>query len=120
MKKTFTALAALSLISCAPLGLSGLGPAPIADRTVTDERVALGVETLYQGWRATVETGVDLGLIRGATAGRVQQLDRDIYAAVLVARQAYDAGNSATYAEAAARVARLIAEGSRLIQGDNA
>lgn len=121
LKRLLAPLAALALLSgCAALSTAiSSGPGTVADQTVTDERVALGVETLYQGWTSMVTTGVELGLIRGDLAARLQDYDRRIYAAVLLARQAYDAGNAASYAQATAQASALIAEATALINGGN-
>lgn len=111
-------LAPLALLTgCAGLGTLPPGPGTVADQTINDERAALGVEVMYQGWRSAVTTGVELGLVKGELAGRLQALDTRIYAAVGVARRAYDAGQSASYAMAAAQVAELIAEGTNLMKG---
>jgi len=117
MLKTLVAAlcAPLLLVSCAPMAGT---PTELANTTIVDERAALGVETLYKGWVAMVDTALDLDLLRGERAARVEALDKDIYAAVQVARQAYDAGNAASYADATARVTALIATASALIQGD--
>ncbi len=117
LKRLLAPLAALALLS----GCAGLlnGPGEVADTTITDERVALGVETLYQGWVASVETGVDLGLIKGQLAARMQDYDRRIYTSVLLARRAYDAGNSSSYAVAVAEVASLISQAMSLVRGED-
>jgi hypothetical protein len=121
LKRLLAPIAALALLG----GCAGLtsaitsGPATVADQTVADERVALGVETMYQGWNTMVTTGVELGLIRGPLAGRLQDYDRRIFAAVQLARQAYDAGNAASYAQATAQASALIAEATALINGGN-
>lgn len=121
LKRLLAPIAALALLG----GCAGLtsaitsGPATVADQTVADERVALGVETMYQGWNAMVTTGVELGLIHGSLAGRLQDYDRRIFAAVQLARQAYDAGNAASYAQATAQASALIAEATALINGGN-
>jgi hypothetical protein len=117
LKRFLAPLAALALLSGCAL-TNAPGPGPVADQTIVDERVALGVETVYQGWVAFVETGVDLGLIKGPLAATMQDYDRRIYTSVLLARQAYDAGNTATYAEATAAATQLIAEAMALVRGD--
>lgn len=120
LKRLLAPIAALALLGgCSFLTNPPTSPGQVADQTTADERVALGVETLYQGWTAMVTTGVELGLIHGDLAAKVQDYDTRIYAAVRVARQAYDAGNAQSYAAATAQVTSLIAEANALIKGGN-
>jgi hypothetical protein len=112
MKKSLLApLAALALAAsgCTLLGLPS-SPQAASDATVKDEQAALAVETMYAGWRAFVETGVDLGLIRGELAARMAAYDNRIYGYVKIARQAYDAGQTASYQAAVGSARALIAE----------
>lgn len=62
------------------------------------------VERVYKLSRTIGELGVDAGVIRGATATRLAALDNSLYAGLLRARSAYQAGN----------LALLIAEKSNL------
>lgn len=115
MKRLLAPLIALSLAApalsgCALFGLPS-SPRVAAESTVADESTALKIETIYKGWRAFVETGVDLGVIRGATAAKMQDYDNRIYAWVRVGRTAYAAGNSASYQDAVGKVRELVAEG---------
>lgn len=120
-------LAALALATsgCALLGIPS-SPQAASDATIKDEQAALAVETMYAGWRAFVETGVDLGLIKGDLAARMQVYDNRIYAYVKVARHAYDTGQTASYQAAVNSARNLIAEAmaaskvvaSRTGQGD--
>lgn len=111
------ALAPLALATSGCALLNAPGPGTVADQTIVDERAALGVETIYSGWRAFVETGVDLGLIKGDMAARMQDYDTRIYAYVRVARQAYDTGNTASYNEAVAAATNLVAEAMAAYKG---
>ncbi len=96
--------AALALSSCA--GLSGIvsrlptAPVGVADQNTLDERGALAVELAYQAANRAAEALVDGGLIEGASATRVAELDRKAFAAVQAARRAYDTGNAASYTDA--------------------
>lgn len=104
---------------CLPLALMACGgvtsainsipasPAAVADSSTLDEQGALAAELAYKAARVAVETGVDAGLIRGATAAKVAKLDRQAFAALGLVRKAYDAGNAASYTSAltAARAA---------------
>lgn len=84
--------------SCAPLG----SPAAVSDATKADEQAALAVELAYKAARTAAEMAVDLGAVKPGTplAKRIAAADRTAYAAVLAAREAYEAGNAADYATA--------------------
>jgi hypothetical protein len=117
MRKIFlVALAPLALCGCGALGaLTGIpsAPAVVAEQTVLDEQGALAVELAYKAVRLAVETGVDAELIKGQRAAQIAELDNKAYAAVLVARRAYRAGNATSYgaalAEAREAITQLIA-----------
>jgi len=100
--KFFAVLAALALGACAPGGLASVPPSPgsAADQTVLDEQGALAAELAYKAARVAVETGVDAGIIRGASAARFAALDAQAYAALGRVRTAYRIGNARSYADA--------------------
>ncbi len=81
-------------------------PAPVAaaDRTVLDEQAMTSVELAYKAARIAVETGVDAGLIKGAAAARVADLDNRAFLALGVVRGAYRTGNAASYQAALTEV----------------
>lgn len=99
----------LATSACSLFGLPS-SPQTASDTTVKDEQAALAIETAYKGWVAFIETGVDLGLIKGDMAAKMQVYDNRIYAYVKVARQAYDTGQTASYQEAVFKARALIAE----------
>lgn len=92
-------------------------PVALADTTTIDERAALTVEIAYKATGALVEAAVDAGRIKGATALRVDAIDAEAARWVGAARSAYDAGNAAGYAEAAAKAGPLIAQLRSLVLG---
>lgn len=103
MKRIYlTVAAALALAACGPLTPPASIPAPvtIADRTTADEQLASSVEVAYSAWRFAVELGVDTGVFKGAAAATLAKVDRDVYAAVLVARSAYQTANATDFAAA--------------------
>lgn len=111
-----TALAALSLSSCAALSnaaAQGAGlpesPVAVAGLTVRDEQALLGAELAYKAARIAAEIGVDAGMITGARATQFRDLNRRAYAALQIARTAYRAGNASSYWAAIAE-ARGIAD----------
>lgn len=106
------AMVLVLLSGCAGLGSVASPPPPVelANRTVLDEQGALAVELAYKAARLAGETAVDAGLVKGATAQRVAALDLQAYSAVLAVRQAYRAGNAASYAEALVRGQSAITE----------
>lgn len=104
MRLLLPLFAAVLLSGCAGLGgfVSGLpaSPGEVADQTTLDERGAIAVEIAYQAAARAAEALTDAGLIEGADAVRVAELDQKAFAAVQTARRAYAAGNAASYAEA--------------------
>lgn len=104
MKKRLilASIAALALSGCGLQGMTTTPPPPatVADKTVLDEQALLSLELAYKAARIAVETGVDAGIIKGATATRFAALDNAAFLGLAVARQAYSAGNARSYAEA--------------------
>ena len=116
--RVLPALLALSLCGCASLGLaSGAPPNPasVANATTLDERGAIAVEIAYQAAARATEALTDAGLIEGAAATRIAELDRKAFTAVQAARRAYDAGNATSYADAIRSARTEIASLLRLI-----
>ena len=114
MKRLIALCLPLALMACG--GVTGAiksspaSPAVVADSTALDEQGALAAELAYKAARVAVETGVDAGLIRGATAAKVATLDRQAFAALGVARKAYAAGNASSYASALTAARSAIAD----------
>jgi len=111
MRKLMLAAAlAVSLPGCATIPTA---PADLANQTKLDEQAALSIELAYQAAALAVSTAADLGVLRGANASKAAEIDRRAYSAVKSVRAAYDAGNSASYANALifarAEVASLLA-----------
>lgn len=88
------ALALTSLTACASIPAA---PVEVANKTVLDERAAIGVELAYKASRLAIETAVDAGLVKGQRAAAIAELDRTAYKAVLAARAAYRTGNALAY-----------------------
>jgi hypothetical protein len=78
-----------------------------ADRTTLDERAASAAELAYKAARTACELAVDLGTIKGATATRFRELNRQAYAALGKVRAAYRAGNARSYTAALDEAASL-------------
>lgn len=83
-------------------------PGAIADRTVLDEKAAIGVENGYQAAVALVRAANAAGLLDQEARLRFADLDNLAYAQVQRVRQAYDAGNAASYAQAVSVAQPLI------------
>lgn len=92
-------------------------PATIADTTTLDETGAIGVEVAYKAFRTAMELAVDAGMLKGATALRVRDLDNRAYALVSAARAAYRAGNAATYSAAVDEALSVITSATAAIAG---
>lgn len=91
-----TCALALPLAACEAF-TTGTVPAPstISDRTKADEQAAVTAHLAYKSWRLAVETGVKSGLIKGTLAGRVADLDNQIFKALSAVDAAYSGGNAA-------------------------
>ena len=99
-----------ALPACTPVNTIPPAPAAVADKTVLDEQGALAAELAYKAARIAIETGVDAGLIRGATATKIAALDAKAYAALKIVRQAYAAGNATSYASGLATARAAISD----------
>lgn len=110
MRMLIAAVLAVALSACTtnvpPLATAGAvaadaagiaPPVSLADRTSADEKAMMAVEVAYKAARTVGEIGVDAGLIKGATATRVAQLDNRAYAALQAARSAYRLGNAESW-----------------------
>lgn len=106
MKKLLlaSALALAPLTGCATVPT---GPGQVADRTILDERVAIGAELAYKAARIACEFAVDAGIIAGPRATQFRQLNTQAYNAVLAVRAAYRAGNAQDFAVAVAEAQGL-------------
>ena len=104
------------LQGCSPAQIAE-GPANTANATVLDEKAVLGAELAYKAMRTAGTLAVDHGLLVGADAAKVAAIDSKAYAALKLARQAYEAGNAADYATATAQALQLIGEAQLVISG---
>ena len=104
MKRLIALCLPLALMACGGVGETinslSASPAAVADSTTLDEQGALAAELAYKAARVAIETGVDAGFIKGATAAKVAKLDQRAFTALGVVRKAYAAGNATSYASA--------------------
>lgn len=109
----FLIAASLALCACAPNTSADGGlpnaPGDLADATVLDEQTALSVELAYQAAGLAVKSAADAGVLHGDAAAKAAKLDRQAYGAVRAVRDAYDAGNADSYAQAAVIARKQIA-----------
>lgn len=110
---------ALSVAGCAGQGGINVPAAPIdvADKTTLDETGARGVELAYKAFRSAMEIAVDYGVITGAAATRVADLDQRAYALTRAARAAYLAGNARSYQDAVDAALEGIAAATAAVKG---
>lgn len=113
LKIFLTAFAAVFLTACVPtLPSAGLPtPSTVAEQSILDEQLGIGVELGYKLWRVAVETGVKAGEIKGEKASRVAEIDLQLYNGLLAVRSAYATGNAATYSSAVVNFNRTLALG---------
>lgn len=115
---TYLAVAALTACTI-PAGTGSIPSAPVvaADKTVLDEKAALGAELAYQAARTAAELAVDAGLIKGETARKVADADNRAYRALGAARAAYRAGNASSYSAALDEARAAVSEILSLVKG---
>lgn len=105
-------VSAVPLASCAGIPTS---PGDITAQTKIDEQLAVGADLAYKGFRLTVETGVQSGLIKGQLAARLADVDNRLFSAYTLVANAYEAGNSQSLASAIVSFNGILAEGNSLI-----
>lgn len=103
------AMLALTLPSCTGLAALAGGPAPVANATVLDEKLAIGVELAYQAVTRAILAANDARPFSPELKERVKLADRKAYEAVVAVRAAYRAGNASSYSMAAAEAQAAIA-----------
>lgn len=116
----FALFAPLALAACSFAGVESVPPNPadVADRTILDERAALGVELAYRAAGIALELAVDAGALRGEHAATAATLERRAYSAVLAVRAAYDTGNATTYANALDKARAAVAAVLAAVKGN--
>lgn len=116
---TFVAAAGVMAIpACAPgTNIATTPPAALAGASVLDEKAVLGAELAYKAMRTAGTIAIDAGVLKGDRAARVAVIDNRAYAAVLLARRAYSAGNANDYGRAVGEALSLIGEAQALLAG---
>ena len=114
------AVAGLVLITtpgCVPQGGGAVqAPGTVAAATALDEKALAGVELAYKAMRTAGSIAVDAGVLGGEDATKVAAIDGKAYAALLLARQAYKAGNAGDYGSAVGQALELIGQAQALIK----
>lgn len=85
-------------------------PSTVADKTVLDEEVGLGLTTAYRGAVALARVANRAKPFSPALKVRVAELDSKAFKAVAAVRTAYEAGNQDSYTAAAKTARGLIDE----------
>lgn len=120
----------LALILLAPLALAGCGinagsvasagaatadavgvppPVTVADKTILDEKAAIGAETAYTLAARAATLAIKAGLVSNpATIRRIGELDNQAFLALAGVRAAYRAGNAVAYVQAFNEAKRAI------------
>lgn len=119
-KIILAACLALSTAGCLGTGTTGIptSPAAVAGHTQADEVAMRTAEQAYKLSRTIGELAVDAGLVKGATATKLKNLDNQLYSYLMVARQAYASFNSTDLLSAADNVSRLAGQVRTLVKGD--
>lgn len=108
--------AILLVAGCVPSNFVPLSPVAVADRSLVDEKVMIAAEQAYFALGIAISAGASAGLIKGAVATRIDQLDGQAYQAILMMRAAYDTGNAADF-DAARREAATAIDLARALLG---
>lgn len=111
------ALCAVSLSACTPseLGSIPTSPAQISQRTIVDEQAVVSVHLAYKTFRLAAEVAVDAGIVKGALAKRLADVDNKAYSAVVLVDKAYATGNASDLQVALANANALITNASNSI-----
>lgn len=120
MKKILVALAAVTLSACSVLtGLAGIpnSPKDVAEKTVLDERIALGMELAYQAAAFSAVTAIKAGVVPQDKMKTLRDADQMAYNAVLMVRNAYKAGNADSYLSASSDARAAIGAMMTLLKG---
>lgn len=105
---SLAAVASLSLAACGPQTAGPAAPSEVANSTKLDEQLMLGAESLYTGANQLAGLALDVASLDAAQRSRLKKADNDAFAALLVARSAYKAGNSSGYFQAIARLTEAV------------
>lgn len=99
----------LGVSGCNGLTMPSSMPAvPSLQNTTVDEKALFVAESAFSGGSSTLEAAVDSGMLRGANARIARGYYTQAYDALLLARQARAAGNSANLLEASIKVQTLV------------
>lgn len=104
---------ALSVGACSP-GVPGSAPSSPGNAVTIDERSAIAIETAYTAASLAGQRAVQAGLLDRDT---FKAADDRAWAAVLVERDVYAAGNAPGLAQAAANAGAAVADLQALIAG---
>lgn len=94
---------------------AGLPPVVSTDGTLVDERALVALEAAYNVAASAYVAADDRGQIPPAVRERARQALVSSYQALTLARTAYRAGDSPTFATQAAEASRLVAQARELI-----
>lgn len=100
----FIFLAPLASVAC-----SSVGSIPTISQTL-DEKALYVAELSYAGGLASVETALDAGVLTGADAAEAGAILDQVNTALVLARQAYHAGESLQAVSAIQSAYSLLAE----------
>lgn len=120
MKKLHLVMAALvmtPMLTAAACQPTPTSPAEIAPNSVLDEQAVIAVQLAYKTWRLAVESGVQTGLIKGARATQVRELDARLYAALQATESAYEARNAASFEAAVVEFHKIHASANQALGG---
>lgn len=115
-------LAAMVATACAPLpgtpAAIPAGPAPLANRTTTDEKALMAIELAYKAARLAAETAADTGKLTPGHAALIADADMRAFEALAAARAAYAGAQSPDWLGAVQRFLGALEKLNTAIRGD--
>lgn len=115
MKKLIVAAAAALFLAAPMAACTTVPTGGVFEQTLVDEKALYAAEAAYFGAATAAEAGADAGVLRGETAALVAGYLQTAYDALLVARQAQAAGNTADAHVAAAKVLGAVSAAQKLL-----
>lgn len=108
------------LTACDTLGVGTItNPSSAANLTKADEQAAVTAELSYKLWRQTVEIGINAGIIKGELAGKLRQLDLQLYSALTAVERAYAGANATELTTALTNFNNALSSARSALPGGN-
>lgn len=101
----------LALSSCSTFSSIPTSPVSVCNKTTLDEQTGTAAEAGYMAFRRVVETWVDMGLMKPATARAIRPINTALFQLTLKEQTAYKTCNAASYADAINEIKNILPQG---------